>query len=127
MSNCVINLSPDKGRVFREAFRVLKPRGRLIVSDMVLLKDLPDYIKESPTAYIGCIAGAIKKDAYLEAIREAGFKEVEVINETIYPVEYACSDQQAGINKSDEAIKSGEDLTDIIESITVQGMKPDNC
>jgi len=67
--NCVINLSPDKTTVFEEAFRVLKPGGRLMVSDIVLLKELPDFIKHSIEAYIGCLAGAIRKDKYIEAIR----------------------------------------------------------
>ena len=75
ISNCVINLSPDKPRVFREAFRVLKPGGRLMVSDIVLLKPLPEEIKNSVFAYIGCLAGAVTKNEYLGAIQEAGFQE----------------------------------------------------
>ena len=62
ISNCVINLSNDKKRVFEEAFRVLKPGGRLMVSDIVVLKELPDFIKESIDAYIGCVAGALHKN-----------------------------------------------------------------
>jgi arsenite methyltransferase len=73
ISNCVINLSPDKGRVFREAFRVLKPGGRLMVSDIVLLDRLSDALTESIEAYVGCVAGAVTKEDYLQAIREAGF------------------------------------------------------
>src|SRR4030066_1951341 len=71
ISNCVINLSPDKQRVFKEAFRVLKPKGRLMISDMVLLKDLPDKVKKSVLAYVGCIAGADKKDEYLDKIKQS--------------------------------------------------------
>jgi len=63
ISNCVINLSPDKKRVFTEAFRVLKPNGRLMVSDIVLMKRLPETIRKSVQAYIGCLSGAEKKDA----------------------------------------------------------------
>jgi len=80
ISNCVINLSPDKPQVFKEAFRVLKPGGRLMVSDMVLLKELPARVKKSAEAYAGCIAGAAMKDDYLKMIREAGFKDVKIHN-----------------------------------------------
>jgi arsenite methyltransferase len=85
ISNCVINLSQDKPRVFKEAFRVLKPGGRLMVSDIVLLGDLPQAILNSVEAYVGCIAGASKKSDYLEAIRAAGFAEVKVLDETVFP------------------------------------------
>ena len=73
ISNCVINLSNDKPRVFAEAFRVLKPGGRLMVSDIVVLKKLPEYIRESIDAYIGCVAGAITKTEYIKAIKSSRF------------------------------------------------------
>lgn len=82
ISNCVINLAPDKERVFAEAFRILKPGGRLMVSDLVLLAELPASLKESISAYIGCVGGAIIKDLYLNAIKTAGFQDVKVIDET---------------------------------------------
>lgn len=87
ISNCVINLSPDKPAVFKEAFRVLKPGGRLMVSDLVLAKNLPQAIKESVEAYVGCLAGAIKKDEYITHIKNAGFKAVKIISESYYPVD----------------------------------------
>ena len=87
ISNCVINLSPDKRTVFKEAFRVLKPGGRLMVSDLVLAKDLPDEIRGSVEAYVGCLAGAIKKEEYLGFIKTAGFLDVKVISESGYPVD----------------------------------------
>ena len=87
ISNCVINLSPDKEKVFKEAFRVLKPGGRLMVSDLVLVKDLPTEIKGSVEAYVGCIAGAVKKEDYLTYIKEAGFKDIKVMSQDSYPVE----------------------------------------
>ncbi|HVN75331.1 MAG TPA: arsenite methyltransferase [Thermoanaerobaculaceae bacterium] len=86
ISNCVINLSTDKPRVFREALRVLKPGGRLMVSDLALAKPLPESVRRSVEAYAGCIAGAMLKDDYLAAIRDAGFAEVEVAAETVYPI-----------------------------------------
>src|SRR4030043_42949 len=92
ISNCVINLSPDKARVFSEAFRVLKPGGRLMVSDIVLMNELPDSIKKSVAAYIGCVAGASMKDEYLDNIKAAGFKEVTIVEEASFPSDYAVTD-----------------------------------
>jgi arsenite methyltransferase len=87
ISNCVINLSPDKEAVFKESFRVLKSGGRLTISDLVLIKELPESIKESIEAYVGCLAGAIKKDEYLQFIKQAGFQDVKVISQSNYPVD----------------------------------------
>jgi len=87
ISNCVINLSPDKEAVFKDAHRVLRSGGRLMVSDLVLAKDLPKEIEESVEAYVGCLAGAIKKDEYLKSITMAGFKDVKVVSEASYPVD----------------------------------------
>ncbi len=95
ISNCVINLAPDKRKVFKEAFRVLKPGGRLMVSDLVLEKELPEVIKNSVEAYIGCLSGAIMRDEYLKAIKNAGFREVKVMDEAHYPVELMANDQSA--------------------------------
>ncbi len=92
ISNCVINLAPDKGRVFREAFRVLKPEGRLMVSDIVLKKPLPDAVKNSVAAYVGCVAGASLKEEYLEAMRQAGFADVVVQSEAPFPVDCVTTD-----------------------------------
>ena len=95
ISNCVINLSPNKKRVFEEAFRVLSPKGRLMVSDIVLLKVLPESIRKNVEAYAGCISGAEIKEKYLELIRKAGFQEVTVIEEKAYPLEYIISESAA--------------------------------
>ncbi|MGQ9705239.1 MAG: arsenite methyltransferase, partial [Actinomycetota bacterium] len=87
ISNCVINLSPDKPRVFREAFRVLKPGGRLMVSDIVLEEELPEAVRRSRAAYISCVSGAVLRSEYLGMIEEAGFRDLEVVEETTFPVE----------------------------------------
>jgi len=78
ISNCVINLSPDKPQVFREAFRVLRPGGRLAVSDIVTDGPLPDEIKNNLSAWAGCVAGALEVSEYIAAIEAAGFTNVEL-------------------------------------------------
>jgi len=126
ISNCVINLSPDKRRVFKEAFRVLKPNGRIMVSDIVLLKELPDFIKDSIEAYIGCLSGAILKDEYIEAIREAGFQEVSIAEETSFPIECMANDPTAkavikNLTIPPEKVK---EVADSVISIKIYGVKP---
>jgi SAM-dependent methyltransferase len=78
LSNCVINLSPDKPAVYREAFRVLKPGGRLAISDMVASGDLPPEIKEDMSLYSSCVAGALKVDELREILSQAGFKDIQI-------------------------------------------------
>jgi ubiquinone/menaquinone biosynthesis C-methylase UbiE len=92
ISNCVINLSPNKRQVFKEAYRALTPKGRLMVSDIVLLNELPKELKENAQAYASCISGAELKEKYLEFIKEAGFEEVKVIDETNFPTDFIASD-----------------------------------
>lgn len=94
ISNCVINLSPEKGRVFEEAFRVLKPGGRLVVSDVVLLKPLPEELRESEDLLVGCVANAEMKEAYCALVRGAGFQEVNVLQEKGYAIE-GCGENAA--------------------------------
>ena len=83
ISNCVINLSPDKYRVFKEAYRVLKPGGRMMISDLVTYGELPDEVKKSLSAWAGCVAGALEKNQYLDMIISAGFRDVKVISESV--------------------------------------------
>lgn len=127
ISNCVINLSPDKQRVFREAYRVLKPSGRLMISDIVLLRDLPDAIMNSIEAYVGCLSGAIMKDKYLQLIKKAGFQMVEVIDESSFPVEYMANDPTAKaiIKNLDISLEMIKKCANSIISIKVKGVKPE--
>ena len=80
ISNCVINLAPDKDKVFTEAFRVLKPGGRMLVSDIVTKGGLPEEIKNDPDAWAACISGALDEDVYVGKIRDAGFEKVSVVS-----------------------------------------------
>ncbi|MFX1563883.1 MAG: arsenite methyltransferase [Promethearchaeota archaeon] len=81
ISNCVINLAPDKIKVFQEGFRVLRSGGRMFISDIVLEAPLPKEIREQIQAYTGCLAGAILKEDYLKLMRDAGFEDVRIIQE----------------------------------------------
>jgi arsenite methyltransferase len=80
ISNCVINLSTDKSKVFREAYRALKPGGRLTVSDIVSEGVIPDEIKNDPDAWTGCIAGALERQEYLDKIKKAGFADIQILS-----------------------------------------------
>ena len=84
ISNCVINLSPDKARVFREVFRVLKCGGRMIVSDIVLNQPLPRELRDDENLFAHCIAGALMREDYLAAIRGAGFGKIEILADRTY-------------------------------------------
>lgn len=92
LSNCVINLSPDKPRVFREAYRVLRPGGRLTVSDIVLNRPLPQELLGDMQLYAACIAGALMREDYLKAIADAGFGQIEVRKDVTYDAAYAGDD-----------------------------------
>ena len=126
ISNCVINLAPDKGRVFSEAFRVLKPGGRLMVSDIVLTRPLPDFVKDSVAAYIGCVAGAALKEDYLGAMKQAGFENVTVQSEAPFPVDCIKTDPMLAalaesLNLSMEEL--ARQATETVVSARVSGIK----
>jgi arsenite methyltransferase len=125
ISNCVINLSPNKKRVFDEAFRILKPGGRLMISDIVLLKELPQAIKKNVEAYISCISGAVMKSKYLELIKDAGFEDVRIIEGNRFPVDILDDPTAKAIVKETKASEEDiRDFTNSIESIKVHGAKP---
>ena len=89
ISNCVINLSADKGRVLREAFRVLRPGGRFAVSDVVCRGDIPDAVRRSMELWVGCIAGALEENEYRRLLSEAGFVDIDVEPTRVYAFEDA--------------------------------------
>ena len=126
ISNCVINLSPDKARVFSEAFRVLKPGGRLMVSDIVLEGELPEVILESAGAYVGCISGSMLKEEYLGLMEKAGFGGIEIIEETVFPLEMMTSDEtaQAVIADLNLPREELERLSSLVKSAKVKAVKP---
>ena len=104
ISNCVINLAPNKDAVFQEAFRVLRPGGRLFVSDMVLAEQLPSDVAGDMNSWVACLAGAEPKMTYLERMRTAGFTEVEVLSET--------------------SAQSSEEWGSRVRSVDVKALKP---
>jgi arsenite methyltransferase len=126
ISNCVINLSPDKRRVFAETFRVLRPGGSLMVSDIVLLKELPDSVKNSIEAYVGCLSGALMKELYIGCIREAGFQDIRIVDETFFPIEFMANDPTGGavIEKQGLPLEELNEVAGSVISIKVHAVKP---
>jgi arsenite methyltransferase len=125
ISNCVINLVPEKEKVFAEAFRVLKPGGRLMVSDIVLLKELPEIIMSSVAAYVGCISGAIMRDDYIEGIKKAGFQDVSIVGENSFSIDCMLNDPTANavLENIKIPIEKIKEISESIVSIRVSGVK----
>ncbi|MCP8308611.1 MAG: arsenite methyltransferase [archaeon] len=84
ISNCVINLSPDKLRTYKEAYRVLKPSGRILISDLITEGKLPQDIRKNFDAWASCVAGTLEKDEYLDTIRKAGFRGVSIVSQDLF-------------------------------------------
>jgi arsenite methyltransferase len=126
ISNCVINLSPDKKKVFKETFRVLKSGGRIAVSDIVLLKELPEKIKNSVEAYVGCISGAIHKDRYLQLLKDAGFTDITVTEESSYQIDVVIDKPRTQALMEETGVTEGEmkNLGGSFVSIKVMAKKP---
>ncbi len=120
ISNCVINLSPDKEQVFKEAFRVLKPGGKLAVSDIVLLKDLPAEVAKDLRAWSECVSGAVSEKEYIGAMRKAGFGDIKVQERAIYTHEQLSDylKDTGGISKI-----AGMDLANLVASYKISAAK----
>ncbi len=125
ISNCVINLSPEKEKVFQEVFRVLKPGGKIFISDLVTLRDLPKKIMDSAEAYVGCLAGAVSKESYIETIRQAGLKGIKIISETKFPIENMANDAtaKAAAKNADITVNELRSIADSVVSIKVTAEK----
>jgi SAM-dependent methyltransferase len=124
ISNCVINLSADKDRVLREAFRVLKPGGRFAVSDLVVRGELPQALRQSMEAWVGCVAGALTETEYREKLSAAGFEGVDVEVTRVYDVEDART-FLAGKGLDVDAIASQTQGS--VVSAFVRASKPNAC
>ncbi len=119
ISNCVLNLVPNKERAYKEIYRVLKQNGHFCISDIVLKGTLPEQIQEAAEMYAGCVSGAINKENYLEIIRSAGFKDIEIKNE----VEIQIPDKILASYLSDSEIETYNNSGASIYSITVTAKK----
>jgi arsenite methyltransferase len=123
ISNCVINLAPDKSKVFGEAFRVLKPGGRLAVSDIVTDGPLPDAIKKSLSAWAGCVAGAVEAKDYIRLMQEVGFTNVSIV-----PVYFDKGTVDSAIDDMKDVIElktiSRDDAYKAVYSAQIMAYKP---
>jgi len=121
ISNCVVNLSPDKDRVLREAFRVLKPGGRLAIFDVVVRGEAPEEIRRNMELWIGCLAGALEESEYRRKLAAAGFDQIELVPTRVFRVEdareFLCA---AGLDS--EAIAA--EVNDRFLSALVRASKP---
>jgi arsenite methyltransferase len=125
ISNCVINLAADKKKVFQEAYRVLKSSGRIMVSDVVLVKELPASIRSSVEACIGCLSGALFKAGYLRTIADAGFKDVRIVQEVPFPLDLMINDPvvKAILDKPDVSNEDLNQAANAVASINVFALK----
>ncbi|HNR06697.1 MAG TPA: arsenite methyltransferase [Saprospiraceae bacterium] len=123
ISNCVLNLVPNKDAVFKEIFRVLKPGGHFSISDVVLVGELPEALKRDAELYAGCVSGAIQKDAYLELIKSNGFGNITVQKEKTI----VLPDEILSAYLNEMEIRDFKEAKQGIFSVTVYAEKPKSC
>ena len=122
-SNCVINLVPDKSKVFAEIARVLKPGGRLVVSDVMLDGELPEIITQDVMAYVGCVSGAIQRSDYLAMLTEAGLGDIEIAKDVDFLATVADSIPKEISGAMEKLGLQNEDLEGVVRSITYRARK----
>lgn len=127
ISNCVINLSLRKDLVYQEAYRVLKTGGQISISDIVLEKELPEFVKNSLIGHVACVSGAEKLEAYIKYIADAGFKDIKIVSKTKFPLELMLTDPQIMLvaKQLDFALDSEEakDIASSVQSISLVAFK----
>jgi SAM-dependent methyltransferase len=121
VSNCVMNLVPDKEKAYTETYRILKPGGHFSISDIVLVGELPQNLREAAELYVGCVSGAISKEAYLQIIQKAGFTGLHVQKERKIELSDELLDQYLDTEQRSQFHASGIGIF----SLTVSAMKPD--
>jgi len=127
ISNCVINLSLNKGDVFKEAYRVLKSEGKLSISDLILERELPEFVKNSLAGHIACVSGAEKLEDYIQYVKDAGFRDILIESKSDFPLEFMLNDPQVmkiakemNFNLNSEEAK---DLASRVKSISLTARK----
>ncbi len=122
-SNCVINLVPDKSKVFAEIHRILKPGGRLVVSDVMLDGELPEVITQDVMAYVGCVSGAVQREDYFSMLTDAGLGDIEIVKDVDFLATVADSLPKE-INSAMEKLSlNSEDLEGVVRSVTYRAHK----
>ncbi len=123
-SNCVINLVPDKARVFAEAARVLRPGGRMVISDIVLDAPLPEAVGRDLLAYVGCVAGAMPRESYFAAVRAAGLTRIEILSDTDAVKLLGDEIPAEVLEMLERAGTSPDELRGRVRSVTYRAVKP---
>jgi len=123
-SNCVVNLVPDKAAVFREVARVLKPGGRLVISDIILDGRLPEAIEQDLYAYVGCVSGALQRAEYFDLIEAAGLGSIELLKDIDYGMTVMDTAPAEAQRLFERAGASQEDIVGRVRSVTFRAVKP---